>query len=181
MGNRKCCVEVGDTVLVYGASGGTGSFVTQFAKAAGATTVIAVCSAAKHEYVLKLGATHAVDYKTEDVEARVLEITGGVGVRVAVDLVGAASVATCCKVMHYNGVLCPAGTPDSGPEELYAALQAANFHGKAFSVACVGFGGGHGKPGGPYEEMMRCVRLATQLVAEERLQVEVSNIVRSFE
>ena len=95
---RKCYIKPGDSVLVYGASGGTGSFVTQFCKVQGATTIIAVCSKAKHEYALSLGATHVICYKTEDVSAKVMEITNGAGVRASIDLVGEESTKLCIGV-----------------------------------------------------------------------------------
>jgi len=178
--DRKCQVKEGDAVLVYGASGGTGSFVTQFAKIKQAKTIIAVCSGANAEYVLSLGATHVVDYKTEDVDARVKEIVGDEGVRVAVDLVGHTdSVTTCCNVLSFNGVLCPAATPeglDASP--LYDVIRDTGLHGKAASVCFVGFGGGHfSRPLAPYAEMMDVAREATEVIASAQLQVEVSQTV----
>ncbi len=173
---RKCNVRPGDTVLVYGASGGTGSFVTTFCKAKGASTIIAVCSAAKHEYVRKLGATHTIDYKTEDVVARVNEITAGAGVRVSVDLVGAESFRKCVSLTRFSGVVCPAATPsDAG--EFYKVLTDTGTHSKALTVAFVGFGGGHGKTDGSREEMMEIAKEATNLIADAALPVEVSKIV----
>src|SRR3954468_22147645 len=59
-------VRSGDRVLVYGASGGVGSFAVQLAVAAGAT-VTAVCSAAKTDRVSALGASRVVAYETREV------------------------------------------------------------------------------------------------------------------
>jgi NADPH:quinone reductase-like Zn-dependent oxidoreductase len=61
-------VEPGDDVLIYGASGGVGTFAVQIAKALGAR-VTAVCSAGKLEMVRELGADEALDYATVDVTA----------------------------------------------------------------------------------------------------------------
>jgi NADPH:quinone reductase-like Zn-dependent oxidoreductase len=62
-------VEPGDDVLIYGASGGVGTFAVQIAKALGAR-VTAACSASKVDLVRELGADEVVDYATVDVTAR---------------------------------------------------------------------------------------------------------------
>src|SRR4051812_2936646 len=71
-------VRAGDPVLVYGASGGVGSFAVQLAVAAGAT-VTAVCSSAKTDRVSALGASRVVPYETEEVTGpfEVILDTGG--------------------------------------------------------------------------------------------------------
>jgi NADPH:quinone reductase-like Zn-dependent oxidoreductase len=58
-------VQPGQHVLVTGASGGVGSYAVQLAKALGAQ-VTGVCSTAKRDLVLSLGADHVVDYTHED-------------------------------------------------------------------------------------------------------------------
>ncbi len=58
-------VQPGDQVLVNGAAGGVGTFAVQIAVALGAE-VTAVCSTRNVEMVRSLGATHVVDYTTDD-------------------------------------------------------------------------------------------------------------------
>ncbi|MGV9412708.1 NADP-dependent oxidoreductase [Nocardia sp. NPDC003693] len=58
-------VGSGDRVLIHRAAGGVGHFAVQIAKARGAY-VIALASAAKHDFVRSLGADEVIDYRTTD-------------------------------------------------------------------------------------------------------------------
>ncbi len=58
-------IEPGHTVLIVGASSGTGMMGVQLAKAFGATRVIGVCSGRNADKVLKMGADEVIDYTTE--------------------------------------------------------------------------------------------------------------------
>jgi S-(hydroxymethyl)mycothiol dehydrogenase len=78
----------GDSVAVIGC-GGVGNAAIAGSRIAGATTIIAVdVDARKLEWARGLGATHTVDAGTEDVVARIRELTGGFGADVVVDAVG---------------------------------------------------------------------------------------------
>ncbi len=72
----------GETVFVNGGTGGVGSMVVQMAKATGARVVCTVGSDEKAKLARDLGADWVVNYKTEDVAARVKEATAGLGINV---------------------------------------------------------------------------------------------------
>jgi NADPH:quinone reductase-like Zn-dependent oxidoreductase len=61
----KAQLRAGQSVLIVGASGGVGSFAIQIAKALGAE-VTGVCSTAKVDLVISLGADHVIDYSLQN-------------------------------------------------------------------------------------------------------------------
>lgn len=75
-------LQPGETVLVMGASGGLGSAGVQVAKLLGASVIAAAGAPERVAAALRLGADHGVDYRAEDLTARVLDLTGGKGVQV---------------------------------------------------------------------------------------------------
>jgi NADPH:quinone reductase-like Zn-dependent oxidoreductase len=79
-------LTAGETVLVYAAAGGVGSFAVQLALDAGAD-VIGVASEANREYVLGLGAYEVIDYTQGDVVAALRKFKPN-GVDVVLDTIG---------------------------------------------------------------------------------------------
>jgi NADPH:quinone reductase-like Zn-dependent oxidoreductase len=80
-------VRAGERVLVHGAAGGVGSALLELGKLAG-LEMYGTASGPKHEFVSALGAT-PIDYRTEDVVARIRALTGD-GVDVVFDPIGGA-------------------------------------------------------------------------------------------
>jgi NADPH:quinone reductase-like Zn-dependent oxidoreductase len=80
----------GETVVVRGAAGGVGVAALELAAAAGATVIAIAAQKARLERLREFGAHHGIDYQTEDVPARILDITGGRGADLIVDLAGGA-------------------------------------------------------------------------------------------
>jgi NADPH2:quinone reductase len=78
-----------DAVLVQAGAGSLGSAAIQLCRAAGVRTLIATAgSPSKFELMTELGATHCIDYSTEPLADRVLEITGGRGADLIIESVG---------------------------------------------------------------------------------------------
>ncbi len=74
--------------MVHSAAGGTGSFLVQMAKLAGARVIATAGSAQRLELAAELGADALVDYSQADWPERVKEITGGRGADVVIESVG---------------------------------------------------------------------------------------------
>ena len=134
---RRLRVAAEHTVLVTGGAGGVGGYAVQLAALAGAR-VIATASAGNAEHLRKLGADEVVDYRAEDVHARVRELTEGRGVDAIVDTVGPDSAtAGLALLVHGGGVAAVAGRPDLtavapfgiAPSVHEIALGAAYSHG----------------------------------------------------
>ncbi|MFC3814907.1 NADPH:quinone reductase [Lysobacter sp. GCM10012299] len=82
----------GKRVLVAGGAGAVGHYAVQMARLSGASQVIAtVSSAEKAERARAAGADAVIDYRNEDVVARVAEITAGHGVDVIIEVDFAAN------------------------------------------------------------------------------------------
>jgi tumor protein p53-inducible protein 3 len=87
-------LQAGERVLIHAAASGVGSAALQLAREAGAICIATAGSAEKLAFARRLGAAHALDYHAGDLGAAVLEASGGRGIDVALDFVG-ASYADC--------------------------------------------------------------------------------------
>ncbi|WP_242905692.1 medium chain dehydrogenase/reductase family protein [Actinomadura terrae] len=105
--HRKARVRAGQTIVVHGASGGVGSVLVQLARAAG-VRVIGTSSARHHDSLRAFGVT-PIDYRTEDVAARVRELAPG-GVDAVFDHVGGRSVVDSWRLLAPGGTLVSYGT-----------------------------------------------------------------------
>ncbi len=81
-------LEAGDFVLFHAAAGGVGLIACQWARALGLRLIATAGSPEKCQLALDHGAVAAINYRHEDVAARVRELTGGQGVKVVYDSVG---------------------------------------------------------------------------------------------
>jgi putative PIG3 family NAD(P)H quinone oxidoreductase len=80
----------GETALVHGGGGGVGTAAIVLLREAGARAFVTAGSAEKCRRCTELGAAACIDYRHEDFAARIRELTGGRGVDVILDHIGAA-------------------------------------------------------------------------------------------
>jgi putative PIG3 family NAD(P)H quinone oxidoreductase len=78
----------GEWLLVHGGTSGIGTMAIHLANLFGLTVIVTAGSDAKCEAAKRIGADHAINYKTQDFVARVMEITAGKGVDIVLDMVG---------------------------------------------------------------------------------------------
>jgi NADPH2:quinone reductase len=94
----------GQTLLIAGGAGAVGHHAIQIAKYKGARVLTTISSPEKADYVLAAGADAAINYRTEDVAARVEEVTGGRGADRIIELNLSANAPM------YDRILAPEGT-----------------------------------------------------------------------
>jgi NADPH:quinone reductase-like Zn-dependent oxidoreductase len=111
----RAAVRAGEWVLIHAAGSGVSHAGIQIAKQAGAKVIASSSTPEKLTRAAALGADELVDYKREDVAARVRQITGGRGVGVAFDHVGAATWAASIASLARGGRLVFCGTT-AGPQ-----------------------------------------------------------------
>ena len=95
----------GKTLLITGGAGAVGHYAVQLAAWAGARVIATVSSAAKAAHAKAAGADVTIDYKTEDVAARVRELTNGRGVERIVEVDLGANMAADVACIATNGTI----------------------------------------------------------------------------
>ncbi len=93
----------GKTLLITGGAGAVGHYAVQLAAWAGAEVIATVSSADKAERARAGGAAHVVNYRTDDVAARVAQITRGAGVDHVVDVDLGGNLAATLTCVRENG------------------------------------------------------------------------------
>jgi NADPH:quinone reductase len=108
---RTCArLAPGESVVVHGAAGGTGSLCVQLAKAFGAGRVIATASTEeKRALALELGADAATGPEPEGLTARLLEANGGAEVDVVLEQAGGAVFDASLEALAVFGRMVPYG------------------------------------------------------------------------
>ena len=103
-----------DTALVHAAAGGVGLLLVQMAHHIGAKVIGTVSTEEKAKLALEAGADHVILYTQTDFEAETKRLTGGKGVDVVYDGVGAATFEKSMNVLRARGMLVLYGS-SSGP------------------------------------------------------------------
>lgn len=96
-------LQAGETLLVHAAAGGVGSAAVQIGRAMGARVIGTAGGPDKCEVVRGLGADEVIDYSSEDLVARVKELTDGRGADVIFDPVGGDVFDLSRRVVAFEG------------------------------------------------------------------------------
>lgn len=115
---KTYAVRRGDTILVHAAAGGTGLLLCQWAKALGATVIGTVSSGEKAAAARRAGCDFPIIYTREDFLPRVREITGGAGVPVVYDSVGADTFTRSLECLQPLGTMVLYGIASGHPPPL---------------------------------------------------------------
>lgn len=165
---RRLNVQPGHIVWMQGGAGGVGGFGIQICRNIGAT-VITTASAKNHDFVKSLGADHAIDYNTEDVVDRIMEITGGRGVDGVLGAVDPATADQGIEVLAFRGgIACVAGLPTLKPETFIGAK----------SIHQVAYGGAH--TSNNRDAQVDLASMASEmiaLVAEGKIDPMISQVI----
>ena len=114
-----------ECVLVHNAAGGVGSAALQLALIAGMKVIGVAGSDAKTATVIRLGAQDAINYRTEDVVARVLEVTQGRGSDLILDPIGGKGFGRNFAMLAPLGMVVSYGRLDGPPDaDLLTAMRA---------------------------------------------------------
>lgn len=116
----KAQLKPWETVLIFGIGGGVSLAALQLAKLAGAQAIVTSRDAAKLERARLLGADHLINSSTQDVAKEVMAKTGGRGVDVVIENVGAAVWQSAMKSLVRGGrlVTCGATSGDQPPADI---------------------------------------------------------------
>jgi NADPH2:quinone reductase len=98
------------TLFISGGAGSVSQFAIQFARLRGAKVITTVSSPDKADVARDAGADHCIDYKREDVGARVAEITGGRGVDAMIEMDLTANAKLIPVVLRPKGSVIVYGT-----------------------------------------------------------------------
>ncbi|GIE83417.1 NAD(P)H quinone oxidoreductase [Actinoplanes philippinensis] len=107
----------GETLLVHGGGSGIGTFAVQLGAALGAT-VLVTARASKHERLRALGADLTIDYQNDDFVRSVVNHTGGRGVDVVLDIIGAKYLARNIEALAPDGRITVIGMQGGRTTEL---------------------------------------------------------------
>jgi NADPH2:quinone reductase len=120
----------GEFCLFHAAAGGVGLIFGQWAQAIGARAIGTVGSAEKAALALAHGYQHVINYRTENVVERVLEITDGARVPVVYDGVGKDTFEASLDCLRPRGLMISFGNASGSPPPL--ELQTLSAKGSLF-------------------------------------------------
>lgn len=98
-------LQPGESLLVHGGGSGIGTTAIQIARAFGARVFSTAGNDEKCAVCRRLGAERAINYRTEDFTGIVMQLTGGAGVDVILDMVGGEYIARNISCLAQGGRL----------------------------------------------------------------------------
>jgi NADPH:quinone reductase len=107
-------LQSSDTCLVHAAAGGAGALIVQMAKLRGARVIGTVSNGTKEKIARAAGCDDVIQYTNQDFEAEVARLTGGRGVDVVYDSVGATTFEKSLNCLRQRGLMALFGQ-SSGP------------------------------------------------------------------
>jgi putative PIG3 family NAD(P)H quinone oxidoreductase len=116
-------LAAGETALVHGGGGGVGTAAIALLREEGHRCHVTVGSADKAARCVALGATAAIDYRSEDFAARIAELTDGRGVDVILDHIGARYLGQNLSALAVDGRLVEIGLMGGAQSELNLGLM----------------------------------------------------------
>jgi putative PIG3 family NAD(P)H quinone oxidoreductase len=122
---QLAAVPAGGWALVHGGGSGIGTAAIQMLRAAGAHSIVTAGSGEKCARCLELGADAALDYTRGEFAPAVLEKTGGAGVDVALDSIGAPYLAQHLACLRVGGRLVLIGLMGGARAEINLGLVVA--------------------------------------------------------
>jgi NADPH2:quinone reductase len=114
-------LKKGDTAIVHAAAGGVGQILIQMAKMLGARVIGTTSTAEKAEKAKAAGADEVILYTEQDFAAEARRLTGGKGVDVVYDSVGASTFEKSIDSLRPRGMMVTYGNA-SGPVPPVAPL-----------------------------------------------------------
>ena len=121
--HQKARGKPGETVLIHGASGGVGVAATQMAVAQGMTVIGTASTDRGIGLIRAMGAAHALNHSQEGYLERVMEITGGRGVDVILEMLANVNLGKDLTVLSPGGrvvVIGNRGTVEINPRDAMA-------------------------------------------------------------
>jgi NADPH2:quinone reductase len=115
---RTYSLQAGETCLYHAAAGGVGLIFGQWARSIGANVIGTVGSEEKAEIARAHGYQHVINYRTENVVDRVLEITGGAKLPVVYDGVGRDTFELSLDCLAPRGLMVSFGNASGAPAPL---------------------------------------------------------------
>jgi NADPH:quinone reductase len=114
-------LQAGETLLLHGGGSGVGTAAIQLGRHAGARVLITDASTAKVQRCLELGAHHGINYLEEDFAEAVRIITGGAGLELILDWIGAPYLQPHIELLKLRGRLVIIGLMGGNRAELSLA------------------------------------------------------------